>query len=569
MICLAAAVLLVPVTLIGTSDGARWVMAALFLLVGWSGIRRETITFDRLDFFLLLPMIWAIFSAYRSPDPNSAALVMLHMTAALLIVYWFRKANFPCDAKNVSLFASAVLAALFVLAFIEPTRHGGYGNENFLVEIELALTGPAMLGLAILSGPMRMIPVAVALMAIHHFVFINVSNFEWLALPVIAAVALPLALWPTRPKARLIAWAGLAFVGLAFFACIAADLPIRSVGTRAGLWLNTAELIRSAPWTGHGTGSFEWLYPLVQDKWHGIGPVVFLIGGFTTVGAAHNELLQTIAEYGLTGLVLALCPLSIVLVAFLRHKRPSTLEIAALLALAGLLVPAMIEFPLQKPATIFVAAAAFGILSRRAGRTPRLVIDGAPAKLAAIVAPLAAFLLLIVFLFHFLALVEFNKARHYTQLNPKLAFERHLAATDLFPLDARIRMRLMHTYSKWHLSTLYIDGTDAHNPLLAPVTAERVYHMSADAMPMYSEPHLLWVRYLDMSGLWRARKDEIEEILSRFTAQTPFDPAVWLAEAIHASVIGDTARLQKAVETGLALPNVSADQRDNFKRLRP
>ena len=155
---------------------------------------------------------------------------------------------------------------------------------------------------------------------------------------------------------------------------------------RTKLWKAAWEQFRLAP--AFGTGSRTYMYygrmfrsPDVQTD-----PVF-----------AHNDWLQTLAEYGLAGMALIVC----LVLAHLRHgwrrwtelvanlsaalpetagKHTLALQIGTISALAAALMHAMIDFNLHIQANFLLVAFLFGLLATR-GTDPRREKSGWPARL--------------------------------------------------------------------------------------------------------------------------------------------------------------------------------------------
>lgn len=85
---------------------------------------------------------------------------------------------------------------------------------------------------------------------------------------------------------------------------------------RVVLWKDTIEMIRAAPWTGHGLGSYRWRYPQWQHHYHEhMNPIY-----------AHHEILHTWAEVGLVGLLLVSAFVIRAAIRFARQLRAAERE---------------------------------------------------------------------------------------------------------------------------------------------------------------------------------------------------------------------------------------------------
>ncbi len=109
---------------------------------------------------------------------------------------------------------------------------------------------------------------------------------------------------------------------------------------RLNLWRDTWRMILDQPWLGWGPAAFRWVYP---HYW-------FNMSSFLDPEFAHNDYLQTWAEYGVVGLVLLVGALAVGAGRLLVHlrrvesERSATLIIAFLGALAATAAHAAFDY---------------------------------------------------------------------------------------------------------------------------------------------------------------------------------------------------------------------------------
>lgn len=137
-----------------------------------------------------------------------------------------------------------------------------------------------------------------------------------------------------------------------------------SFEVRWAIWLNTLAMIRDHPLLGVGAGNHKVVYPAYAhrvraDVTHGLDKELEL---------AHNDYLQTFAELGAIGVLIAVIGGVIVIVMFarlMRHRLPHVCRLLVLslgLCLIGIAVSASASSPLQKALPPLVLAICIGML---------------------------------------------------------------------------------------------------------------------------------------------------------------------------------------------------------------
>ena len=126
---------------------------------------------------------------------------------------------------------------------------------------------------------------------------------------------------------------------------------------RLQLWQDTFAMIREHPWVGHGPGSYRWVYPHFKRHLTAYLDPIF----------AHNDYLNTWADYGAAGLVLCIAiVLAFVLGTLLRlrrmeHDRDACMVAGSIGALAAALAHACFDFNLQIFANVHVLIMIAGV----------------------------------------------------------------------------------------------------------------------------------------------------------------------------------------------------------------
>lgn len=134
-------------------------------------------------------------------------------------------------------------------------------------------------------------------------------------------------------------------------------LTVRQTATRA-----TFDMWRDKPWLGHGAGSFRFVFPKYQQHY----PLIYTGGRQRLLwDFAHNDLAQTLAEYGVVGGLILLAMLAWGGWQFLRQKAWSNyVSLSLLLGLLAAVFHSWGEFIFQCPAILFTWAALFVIMVR-------------------------------------------------------------------------------------------------------------------------------------------------------------------------------------------------------------
>ena len=465
----AGAAFAVPALLLSTvalpyfyGDAAKWVV--LYASVGLTSLL--PVKLDRIDLAALAVVAWACVSLAWSPDPAWGGVHALNMLVGAALFIGLRRYDGPVTV-GVALAVAGTLLMTSVLQF------GSFGNENFITEF-LLIAAPYLVLWR------RLWPLLGV--TVFYLVFINDSSLELVALAAVGAWFI----WSRWGwKAALAASAALA---VAAFAIYDQGFLRDSIGYRLSFWANTGVMWATAPLFGHGLGSFNYLYPdYAQATDFGIAAAS---NAHEYVGAAHNEFLQFMAEMGVVGVGLALV--------FLKGtvRRPdSPLQSAALVSLLIAAALAMVEFPLQNPATLALIALGLAQLSPTVHYRPLRPIKWAFVTLS-IVAVAAGV---------FMSVGQWHFARAAAAETPRQALVEMVHSYNAFPADIQSRLMLFRLLARVQAIEQVPVNTDL---------AEGLYAISRSAIP--GMPQLLIDRVGYLVRVGRC-EEECGQILERLT----------------------------------------------------
>jgi O-antigen ligase len=526
---------------------------------------------DRLDAWLLAFIAYAGVSLTWSADAAAGLLVWVKWLLLAGPFLYFR--HLASDSLLRLSLRSVGLANAVVMVFAISgwANWAGFANENFLTEFQLiSLPFLAALILAESSYWLKLPAALVAGLELLDLAVFNPSRIEWLVLLGLLILAMEVFIGRRLRLRSMLVLNGIAIaaaVGLLAWAGLHADsvhaLFVESVRPRLALIVNTLRLWWDAPLFGHGAGGFDALYPIYKE-WHlnyFEHADILLSNKMVKAGAAHNELLQLLADYGLVGLgILGGFGWIMLRQGLRRRDRHAAVGGAALCV--GLLI-GLIEFPLQNPATGLLLVLAAAMLSRReecqayvAGR----VWAKGPLRIAGRFGALATGVLL---LFGMLRFDQSN--RLFGQVaglmgsDPRAAFEANQDACRLNPWDRRMRLQLYTTLTFWTANSAVAVSSDAEN--------DRVYAFSSRGAE--HQPVLLLGRlqHLLNSGRYETQREETEALLETLKRESSRMADVWILEAYYALLLEHPERAAAAIRRAQGLDTTPA-QRENLERLR-
>lgn len=449
-----------------------WIMglAGLSLLqMSSHAYLREKISFDRAELCLTGFVAYAVLSLAWSSD-YLAGLALLSKLGLLASIFLCLK-NAGNDAWFDWLCGAIAAAVAIVLGFefmnvAGPGTWGGYGNQNFMAEA-LMLAAPFIAVPVFVQRhkAVRAVALAVLVVDLGYILFFNPSKIKFLVIAGFALLAI--INWGWRHSRRLTA-AGVFVLAVAVAMGVSyywdAGHGFRwSIFARVPIIINSALIWLSQPFYGIGAGSFNYVYPMFQERhleWLDIGTEVFL-SKERVVGAAHNEYIQLLATFGLFGAALV-AGFAYFLLRGLKGRPMTAYAWCGLVSLGIWSLNALVEFPLQNPATVLLAVIGLGFLAHH-GQPDELGGSGGAGSgrvFAINLNPAARMLLL----FGAIALVgaigyggyRFASAhKHFRQVIKQLnthtdiAYAHNLEAYRLYPWDTAIRNQLFVTVIRW------------------------------------------------------------------------------------------------------------------------
>jgi hypothetical protein len=545
----------------------------------------ERISVDRLELSLLGFAAYAALTLAWTPDAL-AGYALLSKFSLLAVIFlclknagnsaWF---NWLC----VAIAASAAIVTGFAFLHIGGNE-GGYGNHNFTTEfLILAMPFIAVLAFVYPHKAVRAVVAALILAVLIYLFFFNVSKIEFLVIAGMSFAAIVIWGWQRN---RMLAVAGaLAVTGAVAAAVVyfwGADHGFRSsIYPRLALIVNTLLMWWDKPLTGQGAGSFNYLYSLYQERhlaWMDIGTEIFAAKQ-TIAGAAHNEYVQLLATFGLIGTVLA----GTFAWLLLRGLKDRTMTLYAWCGLAATgvwMLNALVEFPLQNPATALLAVIGLGFLANLgqsyAGETATEAVAAAKTRNNVLVTinlnqATKLFLLLAA-----VALVgvagyggyrfdaanrHYYNAIQYLNKKPDYAYAQNYEAYQSYPWDTYIRSQLYVTTTRWYELT--------GKPPLTPEELDRLFAISAGASPN-TQVQLARMQYLLNSRLYQNNArytQELEQGFALLRKNASRTPDVRLLDAYYRIVIRDYAG--SAAELAVA-EKMSLDphQKENLVMIR-
>lgn len=303
-------------------------IAAIFLRYLW---REKQLKLDVIDLAALGIVIYIGETIFWSSDWMTGVHQYIHALALMFLFFWGRH----CELPRLDIIAAILVTMTVAMAYIDPISIGGQGNVNFGTELILV-----MLPFAIMA-PFGLI---VATAAVIHLIWFNPSQLEFfVAFMLIAGWA-----FHKRPIYGFIL---LGMVGILSYLIAPSSLEVR-----AEIWINSLYAWWEAPWFGHGFGSFSYAYQPFREAHLPYLDGRLLMAPSFYAGAAHNEVIQTLVEFGVVGTSI----FAGVLWWALRGRKWAS---SAGMTLVIFAVLELIEFPLHNPATAAIGMLMLGHLT--------------------------------------------------------------------------------------------------------------------------------------------------------------------------------------------------------------
>lgn len=340
-----------------TPVSAEWLALAWVAVVSISALAAAGVSFDALLLGLLpVPLFWAISRGLAATDSLARAIWLGTLCETGIVVLQYCAFD-PLRwlGWQPEVFASPRMRA-----------YGTLGNPDFVAAWccatlpfcwrEIARGGQ--------SRTSRALRIAAAALQIGAILATGSRVFA-LVVPLQAAMLA----WRSKPMKRTWVWALPAAAGLVYLA------PTRPlVATLEGrLYLAQVTVGHwRTPLIGYGPGSFEARFAVWQQEWlqaRQNGPRAARFAG--AVDRAHNDYLEFLVEYGPVGLGAFLCLGGWVAARAWRGRAQpvGTVEAAAAIGAATLLVIAAVDFPFHRPAEWSLLWIFSGVLARRNTKT--------------------------------------------------------------------------------------------------------------------------------------------------------------------------------------------------------
>lgn len=364
---IAATVASPLLVLTATPDAMRLLaFSCIVALLLVDGLRRvltgHQLRLDSVDCAFALLIGYAALSLCWSADWRSGVqAVILGVAGWLALVHvkqWTKRDHLIALAWGIAAADGLMIARYYLMA---PDQWAGFENRGYMAE-SLTLSLPFLLVLWTRRHSLQRSFAALVLTAVLFFLgFVGQSAIP---LFVLVTLAIGLAIHKAFEVRRL--WgvfASCLFAALSALIMIFAWEPLdlsRRLLIRLELMLDTIYMAAGAPVFGHGVGSFVALFPLFKEKHLAIFPHFSpVFSAYTTEAeAAHNEFLQVAAELGLLGIVLLVFLSATIWRVARGAVRGDLIAAAGSLTLLAIAAASMIEYPLQRPATYFLALAA-------------------------------------------------------------------------------------------------------------------------------------------------------------------------------------------------------------------
>lgn len=291
---------------------------------------------------------WSLLSLSWSPDWMAGAQGFVLMGIAFALFLAVRQ----WGAWRLPEIATLTALGVVVLGTVHPRIWGGFGNENLVAEFLVCLL-PFVVWCAF-QGSLRLWVSALTGLWAAGYLIWNPSYVELAALWGALCAFLALKRW----------WWTLAFtVVVPIDVVVATDWigmegPVLSALARVEFTTNTLFMWLDAPLFGSGLGSFDYLYPEYQEAYARVFDFKTSLSLINFAGAAHNDYAQLLADLGIVGAGLA----GLFVWSALSDR---SLKGPAFWSLVMLACLALIEFPLQTPATVALGAICLGALPSR------------------------------------------------------------------------------------------------------------------------------------------------------------------------------------------------------------
>jgi O-antigen ligase len=353
----------------GSANTPRWLAIYLLASISLGVAFRWEMTHKKwqlgpLDGALALFVGYVALSLLWSSDWREGVLRVQNLSAVvvagLLLFRYSSRPEWLCG----------LAAAAVGLYWWDTPGFGGFGNENFLTEWLAPLMPLAVWCAFQERWATKLMGIVASLAGLHYLILVCQSDTRFVALAVVVAVG---AWWVWRKwhlfPALLIL---LVPVNIALLTgWVGGEELTRALNARLEMTHNTLVLWLEKPLFGHGVGSFNYEYPRIQEAHLAWFPNIdtLLRPAEVYVGAAHNEYVQVLSDFGLMGALLAGIIMAVIILRLVAWTTLSGAAVPAILGLGIMAGTALIGFPFQNPATSILPFALLGLVC--AGRSSR------------------------------------------------------------------------------------------------------------------------------------------------------------------------------------------------------
>lgn len=540
---------------------AKWLVIAALSSLCWIELawaaKSNSLRIDLIDAVATVLFLWVLLSIRWSPDPMTGKDTALHWAMLLGIFFSLRRRTSTRQTVSIGIAAAAGMVVVVGFELADFGSFGGYYNQNLITEMMLAAM-PLLFTISARFNETRFrwYTLALAVGIAVHMIFFNGSKIAFAVWSVLAvffsvaalariskrlAVKATLALMAVILLSVFFGWEEIPFAGKKGFR--ASFLP------RIEYTINTLSVWKTHPVRGVGAGGFNSVFASHQDDHAEIMNVPKdqpkLNPLFETAGAAHNDILQFIANFGLVGLLIVGVGVFVAR-SHLANWRRSPSQTAGLVVLLTVLTNALLEFPLQMPATLllFVIGLAWTLPinnnekdNGKDSRTFKAVIEVRVALgLAAIIAVSTNSWWSWNF---YPAQKSFAEVLSTIYIDPHKALAHNEAAINSYPYDDMFRRQYLITLMRW-------DET-AKARVIGPEGYDKVFEVTNTVGPVTGTV-ILRLQYLLQSGRFIERAEEVRRLRDLLLAQSPRVPDVWLLEAVFEGQAKNIQRLRAALE---------------------
>jgi O-antigen ligase len=541
----------------------QWVGAAILLctaLAVCKGAGRSL--FGRADLPLFALLLFAIVSLVWTPVPVVGAVFAVKLLFFCSLTASLRLAFAAGRESAIMLGVAAALAQALALSYVplNSTTFGGYANQNFLVEAVLMML-PWVGAFAVARGTKNVLGVFLLLVlaaALWFAFFVSKSKVPILVFGGLGLAALPFVL--VRVGGMGILAIGFVLAALGWGAAERGYLSFAvSIGDRAEIFFNTVAMAWDRLPFGGGAGSFTVFYPLFQERHLALLPDQYLIQRNNLIGAAHNDLLQLFADFGVVGLASLAGVVLIVVRGYVRSRGTAgeAARGAALISLTAGAIAGLVGFPFQNPATFVLAALALGALTVQApGLASAAMRPAHPARVwtERLLVGTFAIGFLAASCSNVMAYREFRFMVIMRHAAPDSAFAAHVRALKWAPWDGYIGQTLFVTYMSW--SSLVDRRYSAYpsdrveliaDPLAVGPTNAEIFALSRGFAPYNFNLAYGRVQYLLNARLHQQNRVELDRLLGEIRTSVPNLGETLVLEAYAAVVDKNLAALTRAI----------------------